>query len=88
MKINIINGPNLNLLGKREKGIYGNSSFEEWLEKIRPRYPQIEIEYFQSNIEGGLSPIFRKLDLQQTGLCSMPGLTRIPPSPSGMLLLP
>jgi 3-dehydroquinate dehydratase-2 len=52
MKIIIINGPNLNLLGKREKGIYGNNSFEEWFENIKIRYPAIEFDYFQSNIEG------------------------------------
>lgn len=54
MKIEIINGPNLNLLGKREPGIYGNESFEEYLEKLRARFPYITIEYFQSNCEGQL----------------------------------
>lgn len=52
MKIQIINGPNLNLLGKREPTIYGNNSFESYLELLRAQYPQIEIAYFQSNIEG------------------------------------
>lgn len=52
MKIIIINGPNLNLLGIREKGIYGNSSFEAWLQDIRPHFPHIELDYYQSNIEG------------------------------------
>jgi len=52
MKIQIINGPNLNLLGVREKSIYGDSSFEAYLEKLRTRYPTIEIAYFQSNVEG------------------------------------
>lgn len=52
MKIQIINGPNLNLLGKREPTIYGNNSFESYLELLRTQYPQIEISYFQSNIEG------------------------------------
>ena len=52
MKIQIINGPNLNLLGKREPTIYGNNSFESYLELLRAQYPQIEITYFQSNIEG------------------------------------
>ena len=52
MKIQIINGPNLNLLGKREPTIYGNNSFESYLELLRAQYPQIEISYFQSNIEG------------------------------------
>jgi len=54
MKIQIINGPNLNLLGVREKSIYGNSSFDTYLEELRKRYPVIEIEYYQSNIEGEL----------------------------------
>lgn len=52
MKILIINGPNLNLLGKREPGIYGNSSFDDYLPKLRERYPDVEIEYYQSNVEG------------------------------------
>ena len=54
MKIQIINGPNLNLLGKREPGIYGNSSFEDYLADLRAKYPNVEIDYFQSNIEGEL----------------------------------
>ena len=52
MKIQIINGPNLNLLGTREPGIYGSSSFEVYLGELRKRYPKIEIEYYQSNVEG------------------------------------
>jgi 3-dehydroquinate dehydratase-2 len=52
MKIQIINGPNLNLLGVREKSIYGDSSFEAYLEKLRSRYPAIELAYYQSNVEG------------------------------------
>ena len=54
MKIQIINGPNLNLLGVREKSIYGNSSFDTYLKELRKRYPAIEIEYYQSNVEGEL----------------------------------
>ena len=54
MKIQIINGPNLNLLGKREPGIYGNEGFETYLAELRKRYSDIEIEYYQSNHEGGL----------------------------------
>lgn len=54
MKIQIINGPNLNLLGVREKSIYGNSSFDTYLEELRKRYPAIQIDYYQSNIEGEL----------------------------------
>jgi 3-dehydroquinate dehydratase-2 len=51
MKILIINGPNLNLLGVREPGIYGSSSFEQYLPQLKQQYPAIDIEYFQSNVE-------------------------------------
>lgn len=54
MKIQIINGPNLNLLGQREPGIYGAMSFDKYLEELRVAYPQLEIDYYQSNIEGEL----------------------------------
>ena len=54
MKFLIMNGPNLNLLGVREPGIYGSSSFESYLPKLKERYPDVEIEYYQSNIEGEL----------------------------------
>ena len=52
MKIIIINGPNLNLLGTRETDIYGNQDFESYLEDLRTKFPAATIEYFQSNIEG------------------------------------
>ena len=51
-KIQIINGPNLNLLGKREPTVYRNTSFERYLSELRAQYPQCEIAYFQSNVEG------------------------------------
>jgi len=54
MKVIIINGPNLNLLGKREPSIYGNQSFEEYLEVLQEEFSTIEIEYYQSNVEGEL----------------------------------
>ena len=54
MKIQIVNGPNLNLLGVREPGIYGSESFESYLAKLREQYPDVEIEYYQSNVEGEL----------------------------------
>lgn len=54
MKIQIVNGPNLNLLGVREPGIYGSESFESYLPKLREQYPDVEIEYYQSNVEGEL----------------------------------
>ena len=52
MKIQIINGPNLNLLGVREKSIYGDSSFDAFFEELKSKYNIIELEYFQSNVEG------------------------------------
>jgi 3-dehydroquinate dehydratase-2 len=52
MRIMIINGPNLNLLGKREPSVYGDVSFEDYLSRLRAEFPQHSIEYFQSNIEG------------------------------------
>ena len=52
MKILILNGPNLNLLGKREPTIYGNSSFDTYFESLKKRYSNVELDYYQSNIEG------------------------------------
>jgi len=54
MKIFIINGPNLNLLGTREPGVYGNQSFEMYFAELKARFPAIELEYYQSNVEGEL----------------------------------
>ena len=54
MKVIIINGPNLNLLGVREKSIYGNISFEEYFKKLVEEFPNLELEQFQSNVEGEL----------------------------------
>lgn len=54
MRIQIINGPNLNLLGVREPDVYGSTGFETYLANLRKQYPQAEIEYFQSNVEGTL----------------------------------
>jgi 3-dehydroquinate dehydratase-2 len=51
-KIQIINGPNLNLLGKREPEVYGNESFDSFFEKLKIRFPQVELHYYQSNVEG------------------------------------
>ena len=59
--IAIINGPNLNLLGKREPEIYGHESFEKYLKKLRNFYPDIAIEYFQSNSEGEIIDQIHKL---------------------------
>lgn len=54
MKIQIINGPNLNLLGLREPGIYGNQGFDSYLEDLRNNFPNLSIDYYQSNVEGEL----------------------------------
>ncbi|GEP52088.1 3-dehydroquinate dehydratase [Flavobacterium noncentrifugens] len=54
MKIIIINGPNLNLLGKREPDVYGNTSFEDYFTTLKKQFPNLDLEYFQSNIEGEL----------------------------------
>ena len=54
MKILIINGPNLNLLGKREPNVYGSTSFEEYFEKLKTKYKKVKLEYYQSNVEGEL----------------------------------
>jgi 3-dehydroquinate dehydratase-2 len=54
MKIIIINGPNLNLLGVRERSIYGGTSFDDYMQQLRAQFPQVELEYYQSNVEGEL----------------------------------
>ncbi|HSN09906.1 MAG TPA: type II 3-dehydroquinate dehydratase, partial [Hanamia sp.] len=54
MKISIINGPNLNLVGTREPGIYGSETFEHFFQKLRKKYETIDFDYFQSNVEGEL----------------------------------
>lgn len=54
MRLLIINGPNLNLLGMREPEIYGNEVFDTYLQRLRAKYPEVEIEYYQSNVEGEL----------------------------------
>lgn len=54
MKLLILNGPNLNLLGKREVNIYGNQSFEDYLNDLKKKFPMVELHYFQSNSEGKL----------------------------------
>ena len=54
LKIAIINGPNLNLLGTREPSVYGNQTFEEFYKTLVKKYPDVEFSYFQSNVEGEL----------------------------------
>lgn len=68
MKIQIINGPNLNLLGVREPGIYGNSSFEDYLTTLRKKYPDVEIDYFQSNVEGLLIDKMQEVGFSYDGI--------------------
>ena len=68
MKLLIINGPNLNLLGKREPEVYGNQSFEAYLKKLRKKYHEITLEYFQSNIEGEIINALQKAVLLYDGI--------------------
>ena len=68
MKILIINGPNLNLLGTREPGIYGNCSFDSYLPELQKRYPEIEICYYQSNVEGELINKMQEVGFSYDGI--------------------
>ena len=68
MKIIIINGPNLNLLGKREPEVYGNSSFEDYFETLKSKFPHMELEYFQSNIEGELITKIQEVGFSYDGI--------------------
>lgn len=68
MKIIIINGPNLNLLGKREPTIYGNASFEEYFTSLKKKYSHIELDYFQSNIEGELIDKLHEVGFNYDGI--------------------
>ncbi len=72
MKIAIINGPNLNLLGKREPGIYGALSFQEFFDKLQAKYPHIHFDYFQSNIEGELVDQLQKTGFDHDGIILNP----------------
>lgn len=72
MKLAIINGPNLNLLGKREPGIYGNSSFEDFYEQLKAKYADIRFDYFQSNVEGELVNALQKFGFDQDGIILNP----------------
>lgn len=68
MKLLIINGPNLNLLGKREPEIYGALTFDAYLVQLRTQYPAIEIEYFQSNHEGALLDKLHETGFEKDGI--------------------
>ena len=73
MKIAIINGPNLNLLGKREPEIYGTETFEDYLEKLKLKFPLITFEYFQSNVEGHLVNALQEFGFSADGIILNPG---------------
>lgn len=68
MKIQIINGPNINLLGKREPAIYGSHSFDDYLVELKQAYPQVEFEYFQSNIEGEMINKIHQIGFDYDGI--------------------
>ena len=73
MKIAIINGPNLNLLGKREPEIYGSISFHDYLVDLKGKFPQVIFEYFQSNIEGELINKLQEFGYNYDGIILNPG---------------
>jgi 3-dehydroquinate dehydratase-2 len=68
MQVDIINGPNLNLLGKREPEKYGYTSFEDYLQELRSAYPGIVFEYYQSNVEGELINQIQKTGFSSGGI--------------------
>ncbi len=68
MRIQIINGPNINLLGKREPSIYGSVTFEDYLTGLRETYKDIEINYFQSNIEGEMIDCIQQTGFEADGI--------------------
>jgi 3-dehydroquinate dehydratase-2 len=72
-KIAIINGPNLNLLGQREPGIYGSRGFESFLEELEAAYPDIIFDYFQSNVEGELINALQRFGFESDGIILNPG---------------
>jgi 3-dehydroquinate dehydratase-2 len=73
MKIAIINGPNLNLLGKREPGIYGNLSFDQYFSELQTLFPLVEFSYFQSNVEGELINELQRVGFDYQGIIMNPG---------------
>ena len=72
MKIAIINGPNLNLLGKREPGVYGNQTFEEYFESLKALFPDVNFTYFQSNVEGEIVDAIQKVGFDHDGIVINP----------------
>jgi len=73
MRIAIINGPNLNLLGKRETSIYGTESFDDYLNTLKAKYPKVEFHYFQSNVEGELINELQRVGFDFDGVIMNPG---------------
>ncbi len=72
MSIAIINGPNLNLLGKRETDIYGNEPFEEYLKTLQQKYPDVSFHYYQSNVEGELINELQRIGYEYDGIVLNP----------------
>ena len=68
MKIQVINGPNINLLGKREPSIYGSTSFEDYLKTLRADYPALRIDYYQSNVEGEMINKLHEVGFEYDGI--------------------
>jgi len=64
----IINGPNLNLLGKREPEVYGNTTFEDYFKQLQEKFPNVELEYYQSNIEGELIGKIQEVGFDYDGI--------------------
>lgn len=68
MKVLIINGPNLNLLGKREPEVYGSATFEEYFQEVKAKFPTMELSYYQSNIEGELIDKIHEVGFSYDGI--------------------
>jgi 3-dehydroquinate dehydratase-2 len=73
MRISIINGPNLNLIGTRETDIYGGESFEHYFQKLRRKYQNVDFDYFQSNVEGELINEIQRAGAKMDGIILNPG---------------
>ena len=73
MKVAIINGPNLNLLGTREPGIYGSETFEHFFTTLQKKYPDVAFSYFQSNVEGELINELQRVGFDHDGIIMNPG---------------
>ena len=87
MRIQIINGPNINLLGKREPSIYGSVTFEDYLAELRKRYADLEIDYFQSNIEGEMIDCIQQVGFEVDGIILNAGGNTHPAENAGVIAL-